>query len=404
MLVWCATNGARTEKKKNERGESESGDDRHSLFSLSPSFPLSSKRAMAAPPQLLKSNKVRDCGVCSTRPTGRKDEQKRRTRRTRSRKKHAPTHSLLSNLLLFFFFQSFGGVLRQYRHASPSLGCDMEFRVFFPESCDPSTKPTPALIFLSGLTCTPANASEKAPTAQAAAAAAGLALVFPDTSPRGLGVPGEDEGWDLGTGAGFYVDATRAPWVTGGAKTGYRMASYITQDLLGALESLGIHGPLGLTGHSMGGHGALVLGLKHPSLFASISAFSPIAHPSACPWGVKAFSAYLGGGGGSTSPPAAWAAWDATALAASYSGPHREILIDVGTDDEFLRDGQLRCGDFVAAAVAGATGGSGSGPPPLTVHLREQTGYDHSYFFIATFAADHVAHHAKVLVGGEGGE
>ena len=303
----------------------------------------------------------------------------------------------------------------------------MEFRVFVPPAAGDgagtvpgaggdtaapaaATPPVPALIFLSGLTCTPANASEKAATALAAAAGAGLALVFPDTSPRGLGVAGEEEAWDLGTGAGFYLDATQAPWVSsegGGEPTGYRMFTYVTRDLIGALNALGgclDTTRLGVTGHSMGGHGALVAGLKRPDLFASVSALSPIAHPSACPWGVKAFGAYLGGnaGGGEGSTPSAWADWDATALVAAYAGPPRAFLIDVGTADEFLAAGQLRCADFAAAAATEAAGGvgGGSGGGVVSVELREQPGYDHSYFFIASFIADHVAHHAKVLVSG----
>jgi len=294
----------------------------------------------------------------------------------------------------------------------------MAFRVFFPPAAGPgagdlaagpppTTPGVPALLFLSGLTCTPANASEKAATALAAAAAAGLAFVFPDTSPRGLGVAGEDADWDLGTGAGFYVDATAAPWVKeegadGQGRVGYRMFSYVTSDLLDALAALGgaiDTARLGVTGHSMGGHGALVAGLRRPDLFASISAFSPIAAPSACPWGRKAFSAYLG------PDPAAWAAWDGAALARAYVGPPRTILVDVGDADEFLRDGQLRCGELEAAVAAGGGGGGGGGgegkKSGLTITLRTQPGYDHSYFFIASFAADHVAHHAAVLVGGE---
>ena len=280
----------------------------------------------------------------------------------------------------------------------------MEFRVFFPPAAGPgagdpaaTTPPTPvpALIFLSGLTCTPANASEKAATFQQAATAAGLALVFPDTSPRGLGVPGEDESWDLGTGAGFYVDATQAPWVkkAGGRLVGYRMAFYVTKDLVSALRD-GLGGAidtkrLGITGHSMGGHGALVLGIKHPELFKSISAFSPIANPSKCPWGQKAFSSYLG-------PESAgdWAEWDATELARAYDGPRYSILVDVGDADEFLLAGQLRCEELVKATTA--TGGA---VHPLSVNLRVQPCYDHSYHFIATFAADHIAHHAAVLCG-----
>jgi S-formylglutathione hydrolase len=272
----------------------------------------------------------------------------------------------------------------------------MEFRVFFPPaSSSSSPSPVPALIYLSGLTCTPANASEKAGAARMAAAV-GLALVFPDTSPRGLGIPGEDDAYDLGTGAGFYVDATAEPWIQkneNGQVAGYRMFSYVTTDLIEALRALNIDtARLAITGHSMGGHGALIAGLKRPDLFHSISAFSPIAAPTRCPWGVKAFSSYLGEG-----DKAAWAAWDACELIKKYTGPARAILVDVGGDDEFAGE-QLRVRDLRDAVKENENS-------PVSVNLRTHEGYDHSYFFIATLVDDHVRFHACALglVEEEGG-
>jgi S-formylglutathione hydrolase len=276
----------------------------------------------------------------------------------------------------------------------------MEFRVFFPpiasaggEAGPAAPPPVPALIFLSGLTCTPANASEKAGAARMAAAC-GLALVFPDTSPRGLGVPGEDESYDLGTGAGFYVDATQAPWVRqtvgeGGGQTGYRMFSYITEDLVAALAALALDTDrLAITGHSMGGHGALVAALKRPDLFKSVSALSPIARPAACPWGVKAFGAYLGG------DTSAWLAWDACALIRAYAGPARRVLVDVGGDDEFLSE-QLQCGQLVEAAAGRVD--DIRADDIVSADVRVHAGYDHSYFFIATVVDEHVKFHAAAL-------
>jgi len=284
----------------------------------------------------------------------------------------------------------FGGMHRRYRHHSRELGCPMVFAVFLPPAALPSaalppaSRRVPALWWLSGLTCTDENVMQKA-GAQRLAAALGLALVAPDTSPRGEGVPDDPEGsWDFGHGAGFYVDATEAPWAVN-----YRMHSYVVHELPELVEAeLPISAERrGIAGHSMGGHGALVAALRHPGRYRSVSAFAPISHPSACPWGRKAFGHLLG------ADPSAWAEWDACRLleaGTTLRGPAGEplpLLIDQGTADPFLGE-QLQPEALEAAA---ATAGQ-----PLV--LRRQEGYDHSYFFIASFLDDHLRHHAAALL------
>jgi S-formylglutathione hydrolase len=268
----------------------------------------------------------------------------------------------------------FGGVQGIYRHESATLGCAMRFALFRPPG-DAGARP-PVLYWLSGLTCTEENFTVKA-GAQRVAAELGLALVVPDTSPRGLGIPGEAESWDFGLGAGFYVDATQAPW-----SRGYRMYSYVTRELPEVVAS---HFAVdttrcGISGHSMGGHGALTIALRNPQVYASVSAFAPIASPMRCPWGEKALSRYLG------DDRAAWREHDTTELIASrgWSGP--PILVDQGTADSFL-DSQLKPGLLREAFER-------AGVP---LELRMQEGYDHSYYFIATFIADHLRYHAAVL-------
>lgn len=265
------------------------------------------------------------------------------------------------------------GVQGFYRHDSASTGTEMRFAVYLPPQA--SRGPVPVVYFLAGLTCTEETATIKA-NAQRFAAVHRLALVFPDTSPRGAGVPGEDEAWDLGTGAGFYVDATRQPW-----SRHYRMESYLADELPTLVDGSFPVLPerCGIMGHSMGGHGALTLALKYPDRFRSVSAFAPICHPVDVPWGVKAFGAYLG------PDRAAWEAHDATLLVQDRRTRH-EILIDQGEADQFLAE-QLRPEAFAAAC---ATGGQ-------RCRLRMQPGYDHSYYFIQSFIADHLAHHAEML-------
>jgi len=270
----------------------------------------------------------------------------------------------------------FGGVQRYYRHASSTIGLPMRFSVYLPPQA--TLAPVPAVVFLAGLTCTEETFMIKA-GAQRVAAALGLALIAPDTSPRGAGIPGETDSWDLGVGAGFYLDATQAPW-----SAHYRMESYLMRELL---PLVGEHLPidarrLGIFGHSMGGHGALTLALRHPGAFQSLSAFAPICAPTHCPWGQKAFNAYLG------ADPAAWSPHDASDLMAQQSVvPYPQgILIDQGLADGFLET-QLHPERFEAACAAVSQ--------PLT--LRRHAGYDHGYYFISTFMADHLAHHQRTL-------
>ena len=267
--------------------------------------------------------------------------------------------------------RAFGGVQGVYAHASEATGTEMTFGLYLPPQAEAG--PVPVLWYLSGLTCTHENAMVKA-GAQAHAARHGLALVFPDTSPRGAGVA-DDDTYDLGQGAGFYVDATEAPW-----SPHFAMWSYLADDLPRALFNAF---PLdedrqAITGHSMGGHGALTLAMRFPGRFRSVSAFAPIAHPAASDWGRKQFTAYLGEG------EAAWARHDATLLMRE-AGVAGEVLVDQGAKDQFLH---LLKPEALAEAMA-ARRQPGA--------FRMQAGYDHSYFFVASFMADHVEFHARHL-------
>jgi len=276
----------------------------------------------------------------------------------------------------------FGGTQRFYKHDSSSIGLPMRFSVFLPPQAaiENAGGKVPALIYLAGLTCTEETFMMKA-GAQRRAAELGLALIAPDTSPRGAGIVGEADAWDFGVAASFYLDATEQPW-----STHYRMESYLTQELPFLLaDHLAIDTKrLGLSGHSMGGHGALTLALRHPGLFKSLSAFAPICAPDQCPWGQKAFTGYLG------AARSAWAQHDASALMATLpSAPFPGgILIDQGLADKFL-ESQLHPHLFEAACL--------SAGQPLT--LRRHAGYDHGYYFISTFIDDHLDHHAHALVG-----
>ncbi len=273
----------------------------------------------------------------------------------------------------------FGGTVSYCRHPSRATGTDMLFSVYVPPAAEQG--PVPVLTWLAGLTCTHETFMIKA-GAQRMAAALGLMLVAPDTSPRGEGVPDDPEGaYDLGLGAGFYLDATEEPWARH-----YRMASYILEDLPAAVFANFPGNPQaqGIFGHSMGGHGALTLGLKNPQRYRSISAFAPIAAPLRAPWGRKAFSAYLG------PDREAWKAHDATEVVSAIENAvaRPKILIDQGLGDEFLA-GQLHPELFEAACA-------GVGYP---LELRRHAGYDHGYYFISTFMADHLRHHAALLKG-----
>ncbi|MDR5833033.1 S-formylglutathione hydrolase [Caballeronia sp. LZ034LL] len=270
----------------------------------------------------------------------------------------------------------FDGVQRIYKHDAQSIGLPMRFSVFLPKEA--ASGKVPALFYLAGLTCTEETFPIKA-GAQRYAAEHGIALIAPDTSPRGADIPGEKDAWDFGAGAGFYVDATREPW-----SKHYRMDSYVTQELRETvIAELPVREDrIGIFGHSMGGHGALVLALRNPDIYRSVSAFAPIAAPSQCPWGVKAFSGYLG------DDREAWKQYDASELikgdaAARFEGG---ILIDQGLADQFLAE-QLHPDVFERnAREAGHT-----------VNVRRHEGYDHGYFFISTLVGEHVAHHARVL-------
>ena len=266
-----------------------------------------------------------------------------------------------------------GGRQEVWQHASTTLGCTMRFGVFLPPAALQG-RACPVLYWLSGLTCTEQNFITKAGV-QAHAAQHGLIVVAPDTSPRGAAVA-DDPAYDLGQGAGFYLNATQAPWAPH-----FRMEDYVVDELPALVQQ---HFPAsdrrGLSGHSMGGHGALTLALRHPGRYASVSAFSPIAAPSQVPWGRKALAAYLG------EDHAAWAAHDAVALIAQPRAERLPLLVDQGEADEFLAT-QLRPELLRAACEAAGH--------PLT--LRLQPGYDHSYYFVASFLAEHVAHHARAL-------
>jgi S-formylglutathione hydrolase len=270
----------------------------------------------------------------------------------------------------------FGGTQLKLKHHSQTLGCDMIFSVYLPPNAKPGRK-VPVIYWLSGLTCTDDNFVQKA-GAQQYAAEAGVAIVCPDTSPRGEGVPDdENKAYDFGLGAGFYVNATQEPW-----KKHYQMYDYITQELPRVLEHSDL--PLdtancSIMGHSMGGHGALTIALKNPGMYKAVSAFSPICSPMNCPWGHKALGGYLG------SDKSSWEQYDSVALIAQAQ-EKLHILVDQGQSDNFLVE-QLKPELLQAACLAAKH--------PLT--LRLHAGYDHSYFFIASFIADHIAHHADAL-------
>ncbi|MDQ3074682.1 MAG: S-formylglutathione hydrolase [Pseudomonadota bacterium] len=271
--------------------------------------------------------------------------------------------------------RSHGGVQGVYRHASAATRCDMTFALFMPPEVERG-EPLPVLWYLSGLTCSHANVMEKGEY-RAACAKAGMIFIAPDTSPRGPQVPDDPDGaWDFGQGAGFYLDATEPPW-----ERHFNMASYIVDELPALVAD---HFPIdrnrqGICGHSMGGHGALTLALKHPDRFRSASALAPIVAPLQVPWGQKAFRHYLGEEGPS------WRAHDAVALIEDGARTP-ELLVDIGLADPFI-DQQLRP-ELLEAACRDAG---------IPLELRRQPGYDHSYYFISTFMADHVRWHAERL-------
>ncbi|MGF1719657.1 S-formylglutathione hydrolase [Vibrio kyushuensis] len=265
-----------------------------------------------------------------------------------------------------------GGWHKQFTHESTALNCSMRFAIFLPPNATKSA-PVPVLYWLSGLTCTDENFMQKAGAFQKAAEL-GIAIVAPDTSPRGDDVA-DDDGYDLGKGAGFYLNATQLPWASH-----YHMYDYVTKELPELIENtFPVSSVKSISGHSMGGHGALTIGLKNPEQYRSISAFSPISHPTSCPWGQKAFNAYLGMNRDE------WKQYDATELLSGAQSP-LPILVDQGDADNFLAE-QLKPELLIEAAKKHQS--------PL--ELRMQPGYDHSYFFISSFIGEHLSFHAKHL-------
>ena len=270
--------------------------------------------------------------------------------------------------------RSFGGEQRRYKHVSRETSTEMTFSVYLPPGAENGG--VPVLYWLSGLTCTDKNFVEKSGF-QRYAAEHGIAVVAPDTSPRGLDLPGEHDNWDFGSGAGFYVNATNAPW-----DKNYRMFAYVTEELPELIEpALNLKRRRAISGHSMGGHGALVAALRLPDRYLSVSAFAPICNPTEVPWGHKAFSNYLG------DDRNAWNAWDASCLLRA-KGTALEVLVDQGASDGFLKEQLHPHALEQAAKDAGAS-----------LNLRLHEGYDHSYYFIASFIGEHIAHHAKALNG-----
>lgn len=271
--------------------------------------------------------------------------------------------------------KSAGGWHKRYRHRSATLGCDMTFSIYLPPQIESGAK-LPVLYWLSGLSCTDETFMQKA-GAHRIAAELGMVIVAPDTSPRGDDVPGDpDGGWDFGHGAGFYLNATQAPWAQH-----YRMHDYVVHELPALIEaSFAVSDKRGISGHSMGGHGALVCALRNPGRYQSLSAFAPICNPMIVPWGEKAFSRYLG------EDRSQWREWDASQLITT-AAEKLPILIDQGDRDQFLTV-QLKPEVLQVAALA-------AGHP---LDLRMQHGYDHSYYFIASFIEDHLRHHARALL------
>ena len=272
-------------------------------------------------------------------------------------------------------YRCFEGCQLQYTHNSDVLSCEMRFGVFLPPQAE--TRPVPVLYWLSGLTCTDENFTQKA-GAQRMAADLGIALVMPDTSPRGEGVPDDPDGaYDFGQGAGFYLNATESPW-----SNHYRMYDYVVNELPELIEAeFPVSQERAISGHSMGGHGAITVGLKNPGRYRSISAFSPICHPMDCPWGQKALGNYLG------DDRSTWPEYDSVELMKNAQ-IQLPMLVDQGLADNFLAE-QLKPETLAAAAEETQY--------PLT--LRQHEGYDHSYFFISSFIEDHLRFHAKFLKG-----
>lgn len=279
----------------------------------------------------------------------------------------------MSDIELISANKSFGGWHKRYRHRSTATACDMTFAIYLPPQADQG-KPLPVAYWLSGLTCTDENFMQKA-GAQRVAAELGLVIVAPDTSPRGEGVPDDPDGaYDFGMGAGFYLNATEEPWARN-----YRMYDYVVDELPKVVEAnFPVSDQRSVFGHSMGGHGALICALKNPGRYRSVSALAPITNPSQVPWGQKALGRYLG------EDSQQWKKWDTCELIANAS-ERLPLLVDQGEGDEFIQQLRPEALEQAAAAV---------GHP---LRLRRQPGYDHSYYFIATFIEDHLRYHAEAL-------
>jgi len=281
------------------------------------------------------------------------------------------SHSLISRV------KCFDGFIERYSHESTTLNCKMHFTVFIPPLSSSKNNIFPVLYWLSGLTCTDENFIIKS-GAQRDASKCGVFLVCPDTSPRHIHIEGQDESWDFGSGAGFYLSATEPKWAHN-----YQMYSYVTQELPNLINS---NFPVdsnrqSIFGHSMGGHGALICALKNPGKYKSVTAFAPICNPVNCPWGDKAFTGYLG------NDKESWKNWDASELVKKYQGPDLHLLIDQGTEDKFWKEKQLLPEAFEEACKQSNQ----------HVVVRLQEGYDHSYHFISTFIGAHIEHHASFL-------
>ncbi|XP_002138009.2 S-formylglutathione hydrolase isoform X1 [Drosophila pseudoobscura] len=289
-------------------------------------------------------------------------------------------HIITANMMLELIssVKCFEGEQRVYQHSSKTLDCDMTFGVFLPAAALEDKTPCPVLFFLSGLTCTHENFIQKSGF-QKYAAQHGLIVVNPDTSPRGIKLEGQDDAYDFGSGAGFYVDAKQEPW-----SKHYKMYSYVTEELVELVNAnLPVAaGKRGIFGHSMGGHGALICALKNPGLYKSVSAFAPIANPSEGAWGQKALTGYIGAN------KADWDQWDATRLVSQYESTPQELFIDQGLADNFLAAKQLLPENLLAAADSNEH---------IQTIYKQREGYDHGYFYISTFVGEHIAYHANLL-------
>ncbi|KAJ0181148.1 hypothetical protein K1T71_003233 [Dendrolimus kikuchii] len=286
---------------------------------------------------------------------------------------------MMDTLQLVSSNKIFGGDQKVYSHESTELKCKMNFSIYLPPQVEGGDVKLPVIFYLSGLTCTEQNFITKSGF-QRYASEHGIIVVGPDTSPRGIKIAGDDESWDFGVSAGFYLDAAKEPW-----STNYRMGSYLNKELyeliLKAFNNIVDPDRVGIMGHSMGGHGALVSTLRNPGLYKSVSAFAPICNPTACPWGVKAFTGYLG------EDKSKWVEWDATELVKKYDGPPLTLLLDQGAADKFYIEKQLLPENLVEACR--------SVEVPVILNLRD--GYDHSYYYISTYIGEHFDFHAKIL-------